>query len=121
MVFSIYTHLPKGKIEMFNQLRHGMPVRLKEVNKHRPPITTTVHRPIIISAEKAPKVHEDQLVIEVNEVGTTDAAKIFAALLNAAVEAIASGLPEQVYVEFEAAAPTIPEKPREPDSTGPAP
>ena len=121
MVFSIYTHLPKGKIEMFNQLRHGMPVRLKEVNKHRPPITTTVHRPIIISAEKAPKVHEDQLVIEVNEVGTTDASKIFAALLNAAVEAIASGLPEQVYVEFEAAAPTIPEKPREPDSTGPAP
>ena len=123
MVFSIYTHLPKGKIEMFNQLRHGMPVRLKEVNKHRPPLTTLVHRPIIISAEKAPKVHEEQLVIEVNEVGTTEVPKVFAALLDAAVQAVAQSLPEPFFVELEDAAPVRKplEPPSKPEDSGPAP
>ena len=120
MIFSIYTHLPKGKIEMFNQLRHGLPVRLREVNKHRPPITTTVHRPIIVTAEKAPKIHEDQLTIEVNETRTAVAPQLFAALLNAAVTALAAGQPEPQFIEFELAANgSIPPTAADFDTPGP--
>ena len=105
MAFDIYKQLSPSKIEMLNQLRTGMIVELKQVSRNSEAISTLVRRPIILSAEQAPKIHETQIEIEVDEIAVVERCELLSALLDAAVHQIRQ-LQEreerQVYLEWAA-------------------
>ena len=123
MVFNLNDDLTKKKIKTLNSLRTGLLVELKQMSKHRDPVTYIVQRPVIITAEEAPEIHAEQLAIEVNETGMVDIAQLFAALLTAASKAIPNlEAKPKAILELQRSAPNT-EGPQisEPDPQDPGP
>ena len=88
LAFRVNTELSPKRNAIVNELSTGFEVVLKDVSKSREETTTTIHRPIIISATRAVEISETQLVIEINETCETYIDQIFASLLNAVVGGI---------------------------------
>ena len=88
LAFSIYEKITPNKIEAINKIRTGTEVVIKDVSKFRPAVRETLQRPVMLSAKIAPKIHEGQLEIEINEAKDSVFSKLFAALLTAAVRSI---------------------------------
>ena len=58
-------------------------MKLKEVNKRRCPVWSTIARPIIISAGEPIQISSNQINIEINEANSGDnASQLFGALLS---------------------------------------
>ena len=76
-------YIAPSKIEALNKLQTGMLVKLKEVNKRRCPVWSTIARPIIISAGEPIQISSNQINIEINEANSGDnASQLFGALLS---------------------------------------
>ena len=88
LAFSIGKRITESCRETLNKLRTGLPVRLQNPTKTHDLIETTLHRPIIISAETEIEIGPHQLTIEINETSETALDKVFAALLDAVVRGI---------------------------------
>ena len=87
LAFSIGGRLTKAKQSAFNDLQDGMLVKLKEANKRRQAISTTLARAIILSAATKIEVHPHQFTIEVNQASeSTQSGELFSALLSAMVK-----------------------------------
>ena len=83
LAFSIFKYIAPSKIEALNKLQSGMLVKLKEVNKRRGAIWSTVARPIIISAGEPIQISASQLNIEINEASSEEiSSNLFGALLS---------------------------------------
>ena len=83
LAFSIFKYIAPSKIEALNKLQSGMLIKLKEVNKRRGAIWSTVARPIIISAGEPIQISPNQLNIEINEANAEEiSAHLFGALLS---------------------------------------
>ena len=86
LAFSIFKYIAPSKIEALNKLQTGMLVKLKEVNKRRIPVWSTIARPIIISAGEPIQISPNQINIEINEANAEDnASELFGALLSMVV------------------------------------
>ena len=82
LAFSIFKYITPSRIEALNKLQSGMLVKLKEVNKRRSTIWSTVSRPIIVSAGEQIEISPNQLTIEINEMLVEDNVRqLFGALL----------------------------------------
>ena len=89
LAFSIFKYIAPSKIEALNKLQNGMLVKLKEVNKRRGAIWSTVARPIIISAGEAVTISPNQINMEINEAGAEDdPSQLFGALLSMMVKVL---------------------------------
>ena len=121
MAFSIGHQLTPNRLAALNELRTGLMVELRQVSKHRDPISAFVQRPVILSTEKVQKIHEGQLEIEINDAEAMDRAHLLASLFNAAVVAL-EDLEERpvIVVELELEAPEIP-PPLDPQPHSPDP
>ena len=83
LAFSIFKYIASSKIEALNKLQSGMLIKLKEVNKRRGALWSTVARPIIISAGEPIQISPNQLNIEINEANSEEiSSHLFGALLS---------------------------------------
>ncbi len=83
LAFSIFKYIAPSKIEALNKLQSGMLVKLKEVNKRRSPVWSTIARPIIISTGEPIQISPNQINIEIEEDNAgDDASQLFGALLS---------------------------------------
>ena len=83
LAFSVFKYIAPSKIEALNKLQSGMLVKLKEVNKRRGAIWSTVARPIIISAGEPIQISANQINMEINEAASTEISpQLFGALLS---------------------------------------
>ncbi len=107
LAFSIFKYIAPSKIEALKKLQSGMLVKLKEVNKRRSPVWSTIARPVIISAGEPIQISPNQINIEINEANAGDnESQLFGALLSMMVAVL-----NQIFTKptFEKAMP-----PREP-------
>ena len=88
LAYAIHKHLSEKRKGILNKLRTGLSVVLKDVSKCREEISTSIHRPIIISAAEAIEISASQLNLEINNTSQTVLEQIFAALLDAVVRGI---------------------------------
>ena len=112
LAFSINSPLTKVRLAALNEIRIGMMVELRQVNKHRDPISVRIQRPLIISTAESFPLHEGQLEIEINQAEIADRSQYLTSLLNAAAVAIASlEVTPSMIIELESAAAPVPEPP----------
>lgn len=122
MALSISGKLPPARIVALNDLRTGLQVDLKQVDRSSGPSSTLLQRPIILALEKEQNIHEGQLTIEVNETAMAEPADLLAALLDAAVEAIRETEEKEKEIIYFEKVRTEPESREwEPEQEGPYP
>lgn len=81
LAFALYGNLTQCKRRALNELRSGMTVKLKEVNKRHASVFAHVARPIIVAAETKIEISRHQITIEINHAGQGDHPQILGALL----------------------------------------
>ena len=86
--FSLGTSITENCKTNLNKLRTGIKVKLIQIGTRREELTTTIHRPLILSAQGPIQIHDKQLNIEINETCSTLHEQILASLLDAVVRAI---------------------------------
>ncbi len=82
LAFSMDKHLSPTKRSAVRSISQGTGVRLRQANPHRPRISETLRRPVILSAEVAPALCRNQINIEINQTNEFTASEVLAALLD---------------------------------------
>ena len=82
LAFSMDKHLSPTKRAAVRSISQGTGVRLRQANPHRPRISETLRRPVILSAEIAPALCRNQINIEINQANQFDASQVLASLLD---------------------------------------
>ena len=82
LAFSMDKHLSPTKRAAVRSISQGTGVRLRQANPHRPRISETLRRPVILSAEIAPALCRNQINIEINQANEFDASQVLASLLD---------------------------------------
>ena len=82
LAFSMDKHLSPTKRSAIRSISQGTGVRLRQANPHRPRISETLRRPVILSAEVAPALCRNQINIEINQANEFATSEVLAALLD---------------------------------------
>ena len=112
LAYSTYSDLSPRKAEQLRAVSRAMPARLCQANKKYAPLYTTVHRPVIIAADKPITVSPTQITIRIDKAHQAYAHELLGAILDVVVEI--AGQPVEYPEPLIFTVPELPEVQKEP-------
>ena len=88
LAFQTCDPLTEFKKNILQALARGARLRLHQADHKGPKLEQVVHRPVILTAESAPKICGNQIEIEIKKCGTLPQQEVLAALFDQMVKSI---------------------------------
>ena len=88
LAFQTYAPLTDFKKNILQALARGARLRLHQADHKGPKLEHVIHRPVILTAESAPKICGNQIEIEIKKCGTLPQQEVLAALFDQMVKSI---------------------------------